>query len=71
MKIVVQTQQVQFINDFTDHVMDIVPVTLTMEFGYGSNRDGDTIEMHFDDYHGQLILNFIETLKHKAKHDIN
>lgn len=65
MKHIIQEEKYVIINDFTGHQMEsnLVPVTLTLEFGYGSTRDGDRIELHFDDEHVEMFMNLIR--KHR------
>ena len=61
MKQIIQEEKYITINDFTGHQMvsNLVPVTMIMEFGYGSTRDGERIELHFDDEHVEMFLNLI------------
>ena len=61
MKQIIQEEKYITINDFTGHQMEsnLVPVTMIMEFGYGSTRDGERIELHFDDEHVEMFLNLI------------
>ena len=61
MKQIIQEEKYVTINDFTGHQMEsnLVPVTMIMEFGYGSTRDGERIELHFDDEHVEMFLNLI------------
>lgn len=61
MKQIIQEERYITINDFTGHQMEsnLVPVTLIMEFGYGSTRDGERIELHFDDEHVEMFMNLI------------
>jgi len=62
MKLITQEKKYVIINDFTGHQMELnlAPVTLIMEFGYGSTRDGERIELHFDDEHVKMFMDLIQ-----------
>jgi hypothetical protein len=58
-------EEAEYYSDFSGkQLLDYVPVTLTIDFGYGSIIDGLILELHLDD---EDIKDVLDLLKKKSK----
>lgn len=57
-----EKENVLYYSDFSGKVLgDIPPIEVTIDFNYGSNRDGDSLEWHITDNEFSELLKLIKT----------